>query len=323
MHFLSEIQRSTLALTSQSDSQSLARVLIDLLTHSGWVSHAVLLEVHRHAEGGLTAPPPVLRLFDVELGIAHREVSDPRGVLECLDGGAPCAVRASGATPARIAIPIAGQLMPRRVLVLEGLSLDPMVRMQVLHLAELFGNQLALIEARERDQLTGLLNRQAFNQCYLQLASAAAGELGDQLWLALLDIDHFKQVNDNFGHLLGDEVLLRFARIMERSFRFNDRLFRFGGEEFLVLMRADEIGASVALERFRATVEGYEFPCVGRLTVSVGYASAAGVTLPPDLVDIADQALYSAKHDGRNRVVQAASQKMAQPAQVAGGVELF
>ncbi|HNF78389.1 MAG TPA: GGDEF domain-containing protein, partial [Thauera aminoaromatica] len=140
--------------------------------------------------------------------------------------------------------------------------------------------------------------------------------------LAVLDIDHFKRVNDTFGHLLGDEVLLRFARIMEHSFRYNDRLFRFGGEEFLVLMRTDETGAGLALERFRAAVEAYDFPCVGRLTVSIGYACAAGAPLAPDLVDIADQALYSAKREGRNRVIKAAGAARVE-APESGDVELF
>jgi diguanylate cyclase (GGDEF)-like protein len=194
--------------------------------------------------------------------------------------------------------------------------------MQILHLADLFGNQLHLIESRERDQLTGLLNRQAFTQTYLQMASTAAEQLGHELWLAILDIDHFKRVNDSYGHLLGDEVLLRFARVMESAFRYNDRLFRFGGEEFLVLMRTDEAGAGIALERFRAAVESYDFPVVGRVTVSVGYARAGAGSLAPDLVDIADQALYQAKHDGRNRVVLAAQAPSAEAREV-GDVELF
>jgi len=320
MHDINFLQRTTLTLTSQSDSQSLARALIEVLEHSGWVESAVLLEAYQNPDA--LRAEAVVRLFDIELGIAHRCAPDMRGVHEALDGGGHYQVAASPGLPARMLLLIPGHGSPRRLLVLDNPSPDPMLRMQIMHLADLFSNQLRLIESRERDQLTGLLNRQAFTQTYLQLASGAADELGHELWLAILDIDLFKRVNDSYGHLLGDEVLLRFARIMERSFRFNDRLFRFGGEEFLVLMRTDEGGAGIALERFRAAVEAYNFPCVGRVTVSVGYARADVGTLAPDLVDIADQALYQAKHEGRNRIVMAVQARVAEAREI-GDVELF
>lgn len=319
MHELSVLQHITLALTSQLDSQSLARALIEVLDHSGWAASATLLEAYCNGE---SAAEPVVRLFDVELGIAHRSAPDMRGVAQALGSEGPVTLPADGAGGARIVLPIPGHSAPRRLLVLDEPTADPLLRMQIMHLADLFGNQLRLIEARERDPLTGLLNRQAFTQTFLQLASGAAEQLGNELWLAILDIDHFKRVNDTYGHLLGDEVLLRFARVMERQFRFNDRLFRFGGEEFLVLMRTDEAGAGVALERFRAAVEAYEFPVVGKVTVSIGYARAGAGTLAPDLVDIADQALYQAKHEGRNRI-QIAQQMPHSEVREAGDVELF
>lgn len=319
MHDISFLQQITLTLTSQTDSQSLARALIEVLDHSGWAASATLLEARYNGEDNLE---PVVRLFDVELGIAHRTVTDMRGVTQALASDAPVMLPAAGNDAARVVLTIPGNSPQRRLLVLDAPHEDPMLRMQILHLADLFGNQLRLIESRERDQLTGLLNRQAFTQTYLQMASTAAEQLGHELWLAILDIDHFKRVNDSYGHLLGDEVLLRFARVMESAFRYNDRLFRFGGEEFLVLMRTDEAGAGIALERFRAAVEAYDFPVVGRVTVSVGYARAGADLLAPDLVDIADQALYQAKHNGRNRVVLAAQAPSAEVREV-GDVELF
>ncbi|MBK6659911.1 MAG: diguanylate cyclase [Proteobacteria bacterium] len=319
MHELSVLQHITLSLTSQLDSQSLARALIEVLDQSGWAAKAMLLE--SYYKGG-DEDAPVVRLFDVELGIAHRSAPDLRGVEQALASDGPVMLPASAADAARIVLPIPGHSAPRRLLVLDSPTPDPLLRMQIMHLADLFGNQLRLIEARERDQLTGLLNRQAFTQTFLQLASGAAEQLGHELWLAILDIDHFKRVNDNYGHLLGDEVLLRFARVMEKSFRFNDRLFRFGGEEFLVLMRTDEAGARIALERFREAVAAYQFPVVGNITVSIGYARAGAGQLAPDLVDIADQALYQAKHEGRNRIQVANQAPLCEQREV-GGVELF
>ena len=319
MHELSVLQHITLTLTSQLDSQALARALIEVLDHSGWAAGATLLETHY--EEGMDGAPAV-RLFDVELGIAHRSAPDLRGVEQALRSAGPVVLHETAHEPARIVLPIPGHTAPHRLLVLDSPSPDPMLRMQIMHLVDLFANQLRLIEARERDQLTGLLNRQAFTQTFLQLASGAAEQLGHELWLAILDIDHFKRVNDTYGHLLGDEVLLRFARVMEKSFRFNDRLFRFGGEEFLVLMRTDETGAGIALERFRAACEAYEFPVVGKVTVSIGYARANPGTLAPDLVDLADQALYQAKNEGRNRI-QLANQAPVAESREAGDVELF
>ena len=325
MYDISFLQQTTLTLTSQTESQSLARTLIEVLDQSGWVLRATLLEAHQKTGTGGPHEPPaeaLVRMFDIELGIAHRSPPDMRGVREALRGEGPSIIAAQDGEPVRILLPIAGHNSIRRLLMLDGPSEDPLLRMQLMYLADLFANQLRLIESRERDPLTGLLNRQAFTQSYLQLSSGAADQLGHELWLAILDIDHFKRVNDTYGHLLGDEVLLRFARVMENSFRFNDRLFRFGGEEFLVLMRTDGAGAAVALERFRAAVEAYDFPCVGRVTVSIGFARATAATLAPDLVDVADQALYQAKHAGRNRVVLA-KQAPAVEVREAGDVELF
>src|SRR6202011_3687326 len=91
-------------------------------------------------------------------------------------------------------------------------------------------------------------------------------------WLALIDIDRFKSINDGYGHLFGDEVLLLVSQLMKRSFRGADQLFRFGGEEFVVLLdRASEPGAQIVLERLRTTIGEHEFPQVGQVTISVGY----------------------------------------------------
>ena len=125
-----------------------------------------------------------------------------------------------------------------------------------------------------------------------------------QPWLAVIDIDHFKQVNDRYGHLFGDEVLILVANLLRSSFGSQHRVFRFGGEEFVVLlhpMTLDE--ATHALEHFRSTVQDYDFPQVGRVTVSLGFSGAHMQTpSPTQLLSQADEALYYAKENGRNRV---------------------
>ncbi len=120
----------------------------------------------------------------------------------------------------------------------------------------------------------------------------------------MVDIDHFKRVNDGFGHLIGDEVLVLVARIMRQSFRHYDRLYRFGGEEFVVLLRGGtEEDAKAAYERFRTNVESYLFPQVKTVTVSLGFTEVQHQDTPNQAFSRADQGVYQAKHQGRNQVL--------------------
>jgi diguanylate cyclase (GGDEF)-like protein len=180
----------------------------------------------------------------------------------------------------------------------------------------LYGNFQSLLDYGERDTLTGLLNRKTFDDSFLRLtaqpellpAPNAASDLRRTLptasfWLGVLDIDHFKRVNDNFGHLIGDEVLLLMSRLMRTTFRFQDQLFRFGGEEFVVLMRcANEGDAERAFERLRSNVERYVFPQVGCITISVGFTELRRGDSPATAFERADKAVYYAKQNGRNQV---------------------
>lgn len=178
-------------------------------------------------------------------------------------------------------------------------------------------NHLALLDYGELDTLTGLLNRKTFESCFEKLRerlirppAKAVQHLPENRssaaqpsWLALIDIDHFKAINDGFGHLFGDEVLLLMSRLMRRTFRGGDLLFRFGGEEFLVLLeQASEAGAQMALERLRANVEAYTFPQVCHVTISVGYTRINPQDVATLCLERADAALYYAKSDGRNNV---------------------
>lgn len=185
---------------------------------------------------------------------------------------------------------------------------------------QIFSNYVRIIDESERDTLTGLLNRRTFDKNIGRLLSESregGGEDGcsdevpqrredvraESRWLAVLDIDHFKRINDKYGHLYGDEVLLLLAGIMHRSFRNNDNLFRFGGEEFVVALEpTDAEGARAVLERFRQSVESYDFPQVGKVTISIGYVRIGSQDAPATVVGHADEALYFAKQHGRNQV---------------------
>lgn len=180
-----------------------------------------------------------------------------------------------------------------------------------------FRNYLALLEDSQRDVLTGLLNRRTFDQHFSSLIASLDDEeharkhakierrtyKSDAHWLAVIDVDHFKRVNDLFGHVYGDEVLILMANIMRYSFRSHDRLFRFGGEEFVVLMRNTAYESIVRkLELFRQHMAEYEFPQVGKVTVSIGFVQIHPGDVPAVVVGQADEALYYAKENGRNQI---------------------
>lgn len=182
-------------------------------------------------------------------------------------------------------------------------------------LLKVFANFQNLLESSQRDALTGLLNRQTFDAAFLKASMPvqAVQALADDnrrnnaasgYWIGVVDIDHFKQVNDRFGHLIGDEVLVLVARIMRQSFRHYDRLYRFGGEEFVVLLRGGtEADAQGAFERFRRNVESYPFPQVGCVTVSLGFTEVLHKDTPSVAFKRADESVYRAKHEGRNQVL--------------------
>jgi len=118
-----------------------------------------------------------------------------------------------------------------------------------------------------------------------------------------IDIDHFKTINDRFGHLHGDEVLVILARILRSTFRKTDLIYRFGGEEFVVIVYVDDRkDAGTTFERLRRSIENHAFPQVGKVTVSVGITEIRNTSFPVELLGRADQALYYAKTHGRNQV---------------------
>ena len=161
-----------------------------------------------------------------------------------------------------------------------------------------------------RDGLTGLLNQRAF-QTILNEHFPIEGNRNSPLSLIIFDIDFFKVFNDKNGHLLGNEVLMKLARVIVNSLRPDDFSFRFGGEEFVVLLPGTLLDqAEVLAETIRSNVEKASFPGEktqpsGTLTVSIGVACTnhSGITTKNELIEAADQALYKAKNAGKNTVV--------------------
>lgn len=188
----------------------------------------------------------------------------------------------------------------------------------ILAITKVCENFYAILAHSEKDSLTGLFNRrtydlklnqlikkQYYNKKYGESIENEKREKGKAgaTWLAVIDIDLFKQVNDKFGHIYGDEVLLTLSQLMNHSFRQNDLLFRFGGEEFVIILEPISDNDVVKLlESFRAKVSQHKFPMVGKITVSIGFAKVADSVHPKSIFDNADKALYYAKEAGRNKV---------------------
>ena len=169
-------------------------------------------------------------------------------------------------------------------------------------------HQLQMLQGTYRDALTGLYNRRAFNEKMQQLLEPSENHKRRALSYSptvyvMLDIDHFKSINDSMGHLYGDEVLLLLAQQMTDSFRENDLLFRYGGEEFaMVLMDITAQQAQQSLVRFRGKIAAYDFPNVDQLTVSIGFTDFDKNLSMDELINQADNALYYCKTTTRNVV---------------------
>lgn len=184
-------------------------------------------------------------------------------------------------------------------------------------------NYLRLLYDAERDMLTGLLNRRSFDARLYELLDKP----DYQHTLALVDIDHFKLVNDRYGHIVGDEVLLLVAHHMEQVLGLHAQLYRYGGEEFGIILRDEPQLAMTRLEALRENIATFNFPQVGQVNISMGYVLIGGQMLPANVVEQADRALYYAKENGRNQTC--AYSQLLQDGQIVakvaheGDIELF
>lgn len=162
------------------------------------------------------------------------------------------------------------------------------------------------------DALTGIGNRLSLDST-LDVAGERLRRYGETSTLILLDLDHFKAINDSLGHLKGDELIVEFARLLKSRIRKTDQLFRFGGEEFVVLLPHTSLPEAFHLaEALRVAVEHHRFVHDRTLSVSGGISELGRGETPDSWLDRADRALYRAKEQGRNRII-AAEQPTAGP----------
>ncbi|MFT3821023.1 MAG: GGDEF domain-containing protein [Rubrivivax sp.] len=172
---------------------------------------------------------------------------------------------------------------------------------------ELEARAAAAAKAALEDPLTGLANRRALDLRLAEWLALRDGAPG-VLHAAMIDIDHFKAINDGHGHAAGDGVLRELARLLREGTRAGDLVARCGGEEFVLLLAGGEAAAAEVCERLRLRVEHHDWAAAVpglKVTVSIGLARAGSADVAEALLARADGALYAAKRGGRNRLVEA------------------
>lgn len=139
---------------------------------------------------------------------------------------------------------------------------------------------------------------------FLQVEIEIANRHKEELSLIIIDIDYFKQVNDTYGHLVGDMVLIQLSKIISDNLRISDIFGRYGGEEFLIICpKTNKNSAFILAEKLRMIVKDFEFNKVGYKTISIGIADLKRDDTIESLFEKADEALYEAKNSGRNKSV--------------------
>jgi diguanylate cyclase (GGDEF)-like protein len=174
------------------------------------------------------------------------------------------------------------------------------------------GQRDQLLQLARKDPLTGAGNRRALDEKLLEVCAAQARS-NTPSSMVLIDIDNFKEINDEFGHAIGDQILVRLTEIIELRIRITDSLYRIGGEEFIVVIEGQaKDKARRMAEQLRTLVEANELAPEGSVTISLGVAELAVGESPANWMRRADLALYESKRSGRNQTSLAITGKILQ-----------
>lgn len=317
-------------LTSTRDRPEIADGLIASLPGSLGYEQAVVYGVREEGNAYRVWPLAASMIGTSVLGVpfpAADQLWDAEGcpgLPACLASGVPAGAEVAGVC--HTYFPVSSVLTGRVIAVLALTTPRPIraeTRQLVEALVAVFRNHLNLLDYGQRDALTGLLNRKTFDERFNRRDHILPPGTGR--WIGVVDIDHFKRVNDTHGHLYGDEVLLWVANTLRSRLRDSDDVFRFGGEEFAVLLeRVQPEHAPGIFERLRAAVAERPFGRVGQVTVSIGFSAIRSDDIPSSAFERADRALYLAKSLGRNQVCDHAAETGAIPlSSVAGDIDLF
>lgn len=233
------------------------------------------------AETGIAVPPPVMSfstdLMDAGLVVGRYEIH-------------------------RSLRPLLGESLLVGLFMV-GVGILLLLVLRILPLRSLQRAEQEIHRLAATDQLTGLANRHAIGK-QLKQEMGRAVRYGSNLSLIMIDVDHFKSINDRHGHNVGDKVLMEVADLIDINIRASDKAARWGGEEFLILVpETDWKGAMEMAEKLCREVSTRNFEDVGRVTVSAGLSQFSGDDNADSLLKRADDSLYQAKRKGRNRVI--------------------
>jgi diguanylate cyclase (GGDEF)-like protein len=317
--------------TGMLDREDLLRRICALILQSFPVDHVAItlleedkLVVHAH-QGTLTPTIEMGGAFAKDQGISGRALQTGKAVVVKDVTAERGYVAGFAETMSEMCIPLVSFGTRLGVMCLESTRLDAFQEADLQPLESVAdivatavqnANYVEQVKAQANvDGLTGVYNRRFF-ETRLGEELERAGRYEKVLSLVMIDIDHFKKLNDEFGHLLGDEVLRQVSAIMKQQLRKTDFVCRYGGEEFVIV--APETSGENALaicEKLRRAIETHAFPGVPRpVTISVGLAECPAHGLTRDeVVKAADSALYASKQAGRNRVTAAAAKAAAVP----------
>jgi diguanylate cyclase (GGDEF)-like protein len=231
------------------------------------------------------------------------------GLKECMRTQKMVLLTVSKLKKPRSIFPVRGPQLTIGFLVIDLGDINAQSAYIIETLLRAYANQRYILLRNECDTLTGLLNRQAFERKIPDMISRQfhgerrTSARNSSAYLAFLDVDHFKRFNDQHGHLFGDEILLHLAQLMIHSFRHDDMLFRFGGDEFAIVLRNVDVDTALkVLNKFRKIVAVYRFPRIRSCSVSIGIAQLNAHDSLSNGINKADRALYHAKSHGRNQV---------------------
>ena len=339
------ILSSVLSITQERNRKSLERVLVSTLAEIFGFDFVAI--VHRVEGSKLLEPtaryPAHWQSSDfnwIQQDYGELRIHPEPKLAQCVSEGV-CIDAQEGKT-GRTFFPLKLEHETLGALVIEGGAVNPQSHTLIDGFLRIHANFLAVLNESEHDPLTGLLNRKSFDHRITELlevtllphlskdavTSERRETSGEQCsWLGILDIDYFKKINDNYGHVYGDEVLLLFSNLMKTAFRSSDLLFRYGGEEFVVVLSpTSERDALNVFERFQQLLSQYKFPQVGRVTASIGMIQIRATDHGSVAFHCADQALYYAKENGRNQIAN--YHKLIESGQLSshkheGDIELF
>ncbi len=317
---------AVIEITSQRDQDALGSSLMKMLTHIVPVMRASLYRILNENEQHILEEVVHLDTHKNNTGKLEYIWRNTPRIIEATDRIKLCITRKEifwrdnhNEQYSRFLAPIFNNELVIGVLMLESKKKLSSYNNLIRDIIKIYENCLFSLLESERDTLTGLRNRRTFDLQLNRLlekqdiAGSKKIKSNDDerrhlkkkttSWLVAMDVDHFKRVNDKFGHVYGDEVLLQLSRLMKKTFRDTDLLFRFGGEEFVVILTATTgENAYPVLDRFRRIVADYAFPNINQVTLSIGYAQINYDDYPLTILDNADRALYFAKDNGRNQV---------------------